>query len=309
MDDLAVLLVAKEAERPSIDRLAKASPRVRWTTTDSVLRALNHLAEEKFDAIVCVVERPDELAVIVRVRKLDQKTPLLMLTDSLDSDISRWGRALGATDIATRSSAPEDFAETLQKVVELRRLTKDNRVQSRRALDLSKDVATLAKHAKELTDRARQSVSAGSGLSDFCPILVEDNNDQVFLILRAFSRARIPGPIDVLTHGDEAIAYLSGDGVYADRRTHPFPSLVILDLSLPKRNGFEVLQWIRSHTRFADLPVVVLSTSSMQEDMDRARELRANLYLVKPVLPEDLLQTVRAIAGYWLISNSGNARL
>lgn len=304
MDALNVLLVARDTGgAPSgLDRTGDASTRFRWTRTSAVHSALSQLEEGKFDAIVCVVDRADELAVVVRVRKIDSRTPLLLITESEDSDVARWGRALGATDVATRSSAPDVIAARLQQIVELRRLAKDIRVHSGRALDLSKDVATLARHAKELAEQARRTAAAGSVLAEFHPLLVEDNKDQVFLLLEAFSKARVPSPSDVLVDGDEAIAYLSGQGAYSDRRRHPIPSLVILDVHLPKRNGFEVLDWIRSRRRFDELPVVVLSSSSSPEDMNRARRLRANLYLAKPANLEALVQTVQAIAGYWLIS-------
>ena len=134
-------------------------------------------------------------------------------------------------------------------------------------------------------------------------LLVEDNPDDVLLLRRAFLKAGIGNPIVALEHGDEAIAYLDGTGAYADRHRYPLPALVLLDVKLPRRSGLEVLAWVRQHEGLKRLPIVVLTSSRDEGDINKAYDLGANSYLVKPVAFDDLLRLVRSVEGYWLMLN------
>ncbi len=134
-------------------------------------------------------------------------------------------------------------------------------------------------------------------------LLVEDNPDDVLLIRRAFQKAGIGNPIVALDHGDEAVAYLDGLGSYSDRHRYPLPALMLLDLKLPRRSGLEVLAWVRQHEGLKRLPVVVLTSSRDEGDINQAYDLGANSYLVKPVAFDALLRLVRSVEGYWLMLN------
>ncbi|RMF85886.1 MAG: response regulator [Nitrospinota bacterium] len=135
-------------------------------------------------------------------------------------------------------------------------------------------------------------------------LLVEDDPNDVLLIQRAFQRARILNPLQVVRNGDEAVAYLGGQEPYADRGRYPLPILMLLDLKLPRGSGLEVLEWLQQQPGLRRLPVVVLTSSSESIDVNRAYDLGANSYLVKPVRFEDLLQMVRSLHFYWLILNT-----
>jgi len=100
--------------------------------------------------------------------------------------------------------------------------------------------------------------------------------------------------------GEQAIAYLSGSEAYADREEHPFPDLVLLDLKMPRLDGFEVLRWIRTNPPTKSLPVVVLAGSSFRADIRRALELGANSYAAKPAKFEELQVLIDQIADVWL---------
>jgi CheY-like chemotaxis protein len=100
--------------------------------------------------------------------------------------------------------------------------------------------------------------------------------------------------------GDGAIAYLSGSGDYADRLKYPMPSLILLDLKMPRATGFEVLQWIRAHHELGKIPVVVLSGSELQQDIQQAYDTGANSYLVKPLGFDALVSLVRSLDALWL---------
>jgi len=134
-------------------------------------------------------------------------------------------------------------------------------------------------------------------------LVVEDDPNDVLLIQRAFSKARILNPVRTVSNGDEAVAYVSGDGQYADREAYPFPVLVLLDLKLPRRSGLEVLAWVRSQPGLKRLPVVVLTSSRESSDINRAYDLGANSYLVKPVGFDSLLELVKSLEVYWMMLN------
>ena len=140
-----------------------------------------------------------------------------------------------------------------------------------------------------------------SDAADSTLLVVEDEANDRFLIERAVRKARILNPLQMVTNGEEAVSYLTGEGAFADRAAHPLPILVLLDLKLPRRSGIEVLSWIRASPRFHSLPVVVLTSSPDSGDVQRAYKAGANSYLVKPVAFEGLQQMIESLGLYWLV--------
>lgn len=134
-------------------------------------------------------------------------------------------------------------------------------------------------------------------------LLVEDEPNDVLFIRRAFKKAGITCPIQVLPDGEQSVLYLSGQEPYADRERYPIPILAILDLKLPRKSGLELLEWLRQQPGLKRLPVVVLTSSAQATDINRAYDLGANSYLVKPVNRDDLLDLVKALDMYWLALN------
>lgn len=133
-------------------------------------------------------------------------------------------------------------------------------------------------------------------------LIVEDNEDDRFLLAEAIRAAKLRRAVRFVNDGREAVAYLSGDGAYADRLKHPLPGLVLLDVKLPLMNGAEVLRWIRGseHRR---LPVVMLSASALPGDIERAYDLCANAYVMKPSTLEALVELMRSLDAFWLAFN------
>lgn len=135
-------------------------------------------------------------------------------------------------------------------------------------------------------------------------LLVEDDPGDSQLIRRAFAKANIAADLFRAKDGDDAVAYLDGQGKYEDRIAHPLPSLILLDIKLPRRSGFEVLSWLRRDTRpLRRLPVVMLTSSRHSADINRAYELGANAYSVKPDTHVGLVQLLESIKGFWLEQN------
>lgn len=126
-------------------------------------------------------------------------------------------------------------------------------------------------------------------------LLVEDSNDDVFIMQRALKQAAISYPVQVLTDGQQARAYLDGQGEYSDRQRFPLPFLLFLDLKLPYLNGFEILSWMREQPELHYILVVVLTGSAEPKDQDRAQALGARSYLVKPPTPQILTDLFRSL--------------
>ena len=131
-------------------------------------------------------------------------------------------------------------------------------------------------------------------------LLAEDNENDIIMFRRAARNARFTNPLSIVIDGEEVIAYLLGNGKYADRRRNPLPGLLLLDLKMPRKNGFEVLQWLREQPRFTDLQVVVLSSSDEIRDINRAYELGANSFLVKPMFFSEFVGMLEALHSYCL---------
>ncbi len=132
---------------------------------------------------------------------------------------------------------------------------------------------------------------------------MEDDDNDVVLMQRASSRAGLTNPIQVVRHGDDAVSYLEGSGEFGDRRRFPLPVFMLLDLKLPRRSGLEVLQWVKERPRLKRIPIVVLTSSKHDDDVNHAYELGANSYIVKPHAFEGLIDLVKSLESYWLDLN------
>jgi CheY-like chemotaxis protein len=128
------------------------------------------------------------------------------------------------------------------------------------------------------------------------PILAaEDEETDRFILNLAFQKAKLPYPLVMVRDGSECVDYLSGVGDFADRTLHPLPVLLLLDLKMPRMHGFEVVEWLATRPEFKDLPVVVLSSSPDESDIQKARQLGARDYFVKPLLLDELVKILQQV--------------
>lgn len=133
-------------------------------------------------------------------------------------------------------------------------------------------------------------------------LLVEDSEDDILLIRRAFAVADTDHPLVAVKRAKEAIAYLKGLAPYGNHLEHPFPSLVLLDLKLPDGSGFDLLKWIRERPECADLPVVVLTASTEIHDANLAYRLGADSFLVKPLDFQNVVGLSHIMNGRWSVA-------
>jgi CheY-like chemotaxis protein len=148
----------------------------------------------------------------------------------------------------------------------------------------------------------RLAASKSKGARRGCILLVEDSEDDALCLKCALRKAGITMPVKVIEDGAVALSYLQGDSSFADRKRYPLPSIVILDLYLPNKNGFEILKWLRSQPQFSQTFVAVLTTPGKIEDIARAYRLGANSFLTTPWRPEDIQNLAQGFPSHWVIS-------
>ncbi len=134
----------------------------------------------------------------------------------------------------------------------------------------------------------------------FTVLLVEDELNDIFLVKRAFKLAWLRNPLQIVTDGEEAMNYLQGVGKYADRSLHPLPKLIVMDIKMPRVSGFDVLKWVKQDGgTLRRIPIVIVSASDNPADINRAYELGANAYMVKPVDFRAVQHLFDSITHYW----------
>jgi CheY-like chemotaxis protein len=134
-------------------------------------------------------------------------------------------------------------------------------------------------------------------------LLAKDDEADALLVRRAIHTGGIRACLHVVRDGQEAVDYLSGANVYADRTKHPLPKVMLLDLKMPRLDGFEVLKILRNELHFTKLPVIVLTQSEEPSDIKRAYELGATSYFRKPDRLESLSEMIHVLHAYWLKFN------
>ena len=124
-------------------------------------------------------------------------------------------------------------------------------------------------------------------------LYAEDDPNDVVIFKMAFRRATLPHELYSVDDGEAAIEWLQGKGQYHDRKEFPMPDVLVLDLKMPRKTGFDVLEWVRGNPELQMLPVIILSSSDMPTDVKRAYQLGATTYFVKSASFQELVQYLR----------------
>lgn len=151
-------------------------------------------------------------------------------------------------------------------------------------------------------DASAREIGNDHSIMETCAKILhaEDDENDVFFLRRAVQKAGLACQLFHVPDGQEAVDYLSGKPPYADRTRYPWPDLVLLDLKMPRMNGFDVLGWLREHSALGTVPIIILSSSSQQEDVNRALALGAADYRTKPHTSEGLVELIRSLHEHWI---------
>jgi CheY-like chemotaxis protein len=229
------------------------------------------------DVVVLDLKMPKrdgfEVLQWLRDQKVLKPAPVVILTSSDRDDDKQRAKALGAGGYYTKP------------------------------VDLTKLVGV----AKDITRRWLRH------RRDLWLLIVEDDENDRFLLEQAFVKLNVGYRIQPLKNGTEAVAFIKGEGIYADRKAYPFPSFILTDLKMPGGDGFEVLSYLKQHPEILIVPVVMLSGSDDPDDVRQAYLLGASSFIVKPFGIEGLQGIVQKLHYYWsecevpLIDDSGHA--
>jgi CheY-like chemotaxis protein len=137
-------------------------------------------------------------------------------------------------------------------------------------------------------------------------LVAEDRDEDIFIIRRAFRQMGFETPVQYVRDGDETIAYLAGERHFANREEYPLPAILLLDLKMPRRNGFDVLEWIQGQPTLKELRTVVLTTSDDLREVSRAYQLGAASFITKPLNFTEFKDSIVAIYTYWLAMNKSS---
>ena len=135
------------------------------------------------------------------------------------------------------------------------------------------------------------------GRLDILP--VDDDDHDIFFVQKAMERAGAGDTVHPVHDGEEAIHYLRGEGMYADRTKFPVPNLILCDLKMPRMDGFGFLEWLRSHPECSIIPMIIYSSSALESDVRAAYRHGANSYIVKPIDLDEMVETLRTMYQYW----------
>ena len=130
-------------------------------------------------------------------------------------------------------------------------------------------------------------------------LLAEDDRNDAEIFTHALERSGGDANLQIMRDGEEVIDYLRGQGKFRNRRAHPFPDIILLDLKMPRVNGLELLEWLRKSPQYARIPKIMLSGSGLQADVEQAYKLEVNTYFTKPPQMEKLQALIRSLIDYW----------
>jgi DNA-binding NarL/FixJ family response regulator len=273
-------------------------------TIPSLKEALDRLSESGYSAVICWAEQQDELAALIRIRKANPGLPIMLFTPERDPGFQSLARQMGATRILPPDGDAILTAEKIRSAVLSGELLAELRSGTREASKHAKDLKALAQENLDLTRTAREQIRKTPRLT-FIPLVIERDPEKAFQTVRALQKADVFAPLPILRSREEGIAFLSNLLQPATPGPRIVPSILLLDGDLEKDAAFDLLKWVRSHTSFSHLPVVLFSSSSEPSRISRAYELGANSYILKPADFEDHVQCLASLKMYWGSFNQG----
>ncbi len=253
-----------------------------------------------YDALVCAVENSAQIPSLQRLRNQNRQLPLIALVPPNEKTLAEEARQAGA-DVIPKNPNPESTASLLQTALSLL-------INSKRSLRLATETRVRLQELRGAIGEKRRILELSRSISERTPVhqypvlVVEDDEEAARLLRKALENAGFDS-LDCSTSFEDAVARLSGEGAYGDREKYPLPFLLFLNLDLPERSGYELLEWLRSRSELRNIIVVAHSPSDSPQDIRRAYGLGANSVVTKPSTFEELQRLVNAVRQYWVRLN------
>jgi CheY-like chemotaxis protein len=253
-----------------------------------------------YDALVCAVEKSEQIDSLRRLKHQDAERPLIALVPPDDQTLAEEARRAGA-DVVPRNPNPESTATLLRTALTLG-------INARRTARLAAETRQKLRQLQGVIGDKRRILELSRSISERPPVqqypvlVVEEDEEAAQLLRKALESAGFHS-LHRSNGFDDVVARLSGEEAYRDREQFPLPFLIFLNLNLPEKSGFEVLQWLRSRPDLRNIIVVVHSPSETPADIRRAYDLGANSFVTKPSTFEELQRLVQAVRQYWVRLN------
>lgn len=287
-------LLSRSLREQSSDLVVEASARVD--------EAMSRMSAEHFDVAVCCADTPDELAYLIRLKKQRPDTPVVVLSRVRESGFEVLAESMGASAVVRKTAGLEATSKSLAMAIHTRALLVHQRQHDLRTHELVREVRQLNRSNRKLVEMAMGM--AASEERRFTTLYVEDDDDQVKLLTRAFSRAQLPACLHPVPTAEAAMKYLAGEPPYDDREAQPFPALVIVDLRLPGKSGMDLLDWMRSRPETRLIGVIMMTSSDSEADIEESYRRGVNLYLVKKLQYTEIVEVVREILAQFIARKS-----
>ncbi|HYE99351.1 MAG TPA: response regulator [Planctomycetota bacterium] len=265
--------------------------------------ALERLSGAAYDAVVCCADTPDELALVIRLKKHAPDTRVVVLSRVPDAGFEPLARSMGAQTVVRKKEGLRETSQALLRAIEAARSAKTVRREAARSKELAQDVRRLARDNRALVGMALGL--AASEEMEFTTLLVEDDPLQSLWLVRQLARAKLPPFVRSVTNVSDAWDYLTAQGRYVMRSLHPFPSLIISDLHLPGESGLDLLRRVRADPATRHLGFIMLTSSERDDDIESAFASGANFYVVKTDRMEDVVDIVRTVYLRYMAERTG----
>jgi two-component system response regulator len=287
-----------------LESVREIKPREKFDSASGAFEALKRLAECAYGAAVCVVESPDEIALVVRIKKARHDLPVVMMTSIKDPAISALGQQMGADRVLRMRENPRRNAEGLLRVLEIREAFRHTRHHFIRTKESVRDIVRLNAANRHLIAEML-GVAAACERGEFFVLIVEDSDDDYFLLSHRLKKSGLPSCYRRVETVPEALRYLRGEGGYQDRDLFPVPSLIISDLNLPGMSGLDLLRIVREEASLKDLGFVLYTSSEREEDSAEAVRLGANFYVVKSSTHDPMAEILHSIFARFIQERTG----
>jgi len=264
---------------------------------------LEQVASGAFDGVVCRADGSEAIDLVAEIRDRNKQVPIVVLSEKADSGFETQAIRRGATLVVSTEADARVIAENVRRMVSLKGAMREFEENARTNQRLRQELMEAVLQQKSISQYGGH-VNRHWLRRGLVPLLVENDPEEAFLMVKAFDKAEVHAPLPIMRSAPEALSYLQGSPPFENRNVHPLPNAILLDLN-PFVLGIELLQWIRRQGHLAAVPVIVLSGSGSPEEIREAYSGLANSYLIKSGNFDDLVAMIQAIDVYWTRMNIG----